>query len=76
MNWKPGTRAKVIKEKEKFGKYLDARVNHSDKPISQKRIADVIGISTVTLSKWERIAQDNKLISADGCFYFHKHIVY
>ena len=65
-------KTKVIKERKKFGKYLDVRVNHSDTPISQKEIADVIGISTVTLSKWEKIAHDNKLISTDGCFYFHK----
>ena len=65
-------KTKVIKDKRRFGKYLDVRVNHSDVPISQKEIADVIGVSTVTLSKWEKIAHDNKLISTDGCFYFHK----
>lgn len=65
-------KTKVIKDKRRFGKYLDVRVNHSDVPISQKEIADVIGVSTVTLSKWEKIAYDNKLISTDGCFYFHK----
>lgn len=59
---------KTKKEKE-FSKYFTLRTK-SLVPISKKDLSLHSLVSTRTVSKWDNILLDNKIISKDGFFYF------
>lgn len=57
------------KQEEKLKNYIIIRSDFSNYPLSKKKIADVVGVGTKTIAKWDNIMLNNKYMFKDGFFY-------
>lgn len=58
---------------DSFSRYFHMRTEYSkvDKPVGQKEIATISGVSRNTISKWDNTLIDKNIIAKDGFFYFY-----
>ena len=61
--------AKIVK-KEEFGLYLQGRVLDENKPVTNQELADITGVNTKTIIRWNKVARDSGLIQTNGHFFF------
>lgn len=58
---------------DSFSRYFHMRTEYSkvNKPVGQKEIATIAGVSRNTISKWDNTLIDKNIIAKDGFFYFY-----
>lgn len=61
--------AKIVK-REEFGLYLQGRVLDENKPVTNQELANITGVNTKTITRWNKVARDSGLIQTNGHFFF------